>query len=58
MTRKRMDFIEQLIEVSDKCLTMHPRIKPSGKLKTYPCNCRENVKRILRRMLKAAFHCP
>ena len=45
-----MDYIAQLIEVSDKCLTTHPRIKPNGGLEEYPCNCRENVKRILKRL--------
>lgn len=48
--RKPMDYIAQLIEVSDKCLTTHPRIKPNGGLEEYPCNCRENVKRILKRL--------
>lgn len=55
MKRKKIDFIEQLIEVSDKCLTMHPRIKPNGKLQGYSCNCRANVKRILRKWLESSF---
>lgn len=46
------DVIEQLIEVSDKCLTLHPQID-GDKLLERPCNCRANVKKILR---KAGFN--
>lgn len=42
------DMIDQLIEVSDKCMTLHPQID-GDKLIKRPCNCRANVKKILRK---------
>jgi hypothetical protein len=42
------DMIEQLIEVSDQCLTLHPQFD-GDKILERPCNCRANVKKILRK---------
>lgn len=50
MKRKKMDPIEQLIEVSDRCMTFIPKFTKGGKEIEQPCNCRKNVIRILRRM--------
>lgn len=50
MKKKKPDFISQLIEVSDRCMTFTPRFTKDGKMVGHPCNCRENVKKILRKM--------
>jgi hypothetical protein len=42
------DLIEQLIEVSDQCLTLHPQFD-GDKILDRPCNCRSNVKKILKK---------
>lgn len=46
---KELDPIEQLIEVSDKCMTFVHHVKKDGTLTEHPCNCRANVKRILKK---------
>ncbi len=51
MRRKKPDYIAQLIEISDKCLTMDgPIVKKNGAWADRPCNCRANIKKILRKM--------
>lgn len=50
MKRKKPDFIAQLIEVSDRCMTFTPKFTKGGKMIEQPCDCRENVKKILRKM--------
>lgn len=45
---KKPDFIEELIEVSDKCMTMCPTFD-GDKMLERPCNCRASVKKILRK---------
>lgn len=49
--RKKLDLLEQLIEVSDKCMTMHPTRNKDGSLNEYPCNCRKNVMKLLNPMV-------
>lgn len=50
MRKKKPDYIAQLIEVSDRCMTFDLKFTKSGKLIERPCDCRENVKKILRKM--------
>lgn len=53
--KKKLDLIEQLIEVSDKCLTMHPAIRKNGKIKEFPCNCRKNVAKLMKSLLRGEY---
>lgn len=53
--KKKLDLIEQLIEVSDKCLTMHPVIRKNGRIKEFPCNCRKNVKKLMKTILRGEY---
>lgn len=53
--KKKLDLIEQLIEVSDKCLTMHPAIRKNGRIKEFPCNCRKNVTKLLKPILRSTY---
>lgn len=48
LRKSEPDFIEQLIEVSDQCLTLHPQFD-GDKILERPCNCRASVKKILRK---------
>ena len=47
--KKKMDYIAELIEVSDKCMTFVPKFRKDGKMIEQACNCRANVKKILRK---------
>lgn len=53
--KKKPDYIGQLIEVSDKCMSLHPKVA-GKKLKEYPCNCRQNVMKILSEIGKLAVY--
>jgi hypothetical protein len=41
---KKLQFIEELIELSDICMTHIPRQRKDGSWYDPPCNCRENMK--------------
>lgn len=53
--KQKSDLIEKLIEVSDKCMTMHPRIDKRKKVVEFGCSCRKYVHWMVGRMMRLEY---